>query len=302
MALTFSPDIIRGAMNALFFQKVIQSAPNIVPVCCNIINTNQGYVEFPHLGDVPQLKEWAGPRKITSLGHAKLTVRVLPYEATVAFDRDHFDDDQMGAINMKLSQFAARAANHPVKLFIETLIAATTTPSYDGVAFFSNSHPIRGEQTAVTDNLLAGAGTTVANIVSDLDEAKVYFRRVRDEANEPFTHEVSKMLIIAPPELEQAMLEALFAPINAAGATNMYQGAADLWISGYLTDVNDWYVLNLSESQIKPFVFLNRQPLQVAISGLDRSEWTTNKQVNFGVDYRAGCAPTLFQLAAKIVN
>ena len=300
--LTFSPDLLEDGMRSLLLQKSIAAEPAIIPVLCAVMDSDKATESFPFLGDVPQMQQWDGNRKITRLSHAKYSVTADSFEASLAFSRDDIDDDRLGALRDTFTQLATRAGNHPVVLLVDAIVNGTTNTCYDGAAFFSNAHPARGEQTAAQDNLLAGAGTSVANIQTDLStQIKPFFRRVKDEANEPWSMDVSNLMVCAPPEMEQNFIEVLFANTVQAGGQNMYQGYADLWVSSRLTDTNDYYVFNLGAG-VMPFVFINRQGIQVSISGLDPSVWQNTKEVRVGVDYRAAVGYLYWQCAVKVVN
>ena len=298
--LTFSPDILEEGMRTLLLQRAIDSEPAILPVLCAIIDSNKAEEVIPFLGDVPQMTEWSGTRKITRLSSARYSVVPVKYQSTVAISRDHMADDQMGAIAGKIGQLAQRAANHPVVKLVDAMVQGDSLPCYDGSSFFGNTHPARGDQTTAQDNYLAGTGTSTANLQADLSTMRTYFRRVVDEANEPWSYEVSNLLIVAPPEMEQNFITVLFANTVSTGGQNMYQGMADLWVTPRLSDVNDWYGYNLGAG--KPFVFVNRQGIQTSIAGMDPAVWMNSDEVKVGVDYRAGIGYLYWQVACKFVN
>lgn len=297
--ITYHPDLLVEGMNAVFFGSMIEADPAMLPVLCNIIPTTKRTTEMPKLGDVPQLSEWKGKRKITKLSRAKYTVIVRDFEATLEIDRNDVDDDQIGGIMMKVRELGDRAANHPIKLLTEAIENGDTNATYDGVSAFNNSHPARGEQTSTQDNLISYSGSTVANFQTDLGAAKAAMRRFVDEANEPFTQNVSNLLAVVPPELEQTAVQVLFAQTFSTGGENTYQGQADLWVNPRLTATNEWYLFNIG-LRIKPFAFMDRQAVQVSTSGFDRSEWQATKSMKYGVDYRAEVGYLLWQLMVKI--
>lgn len=296
---TFSPDLMREGLQTFLLQRMIANEPNIVPVLCVVINSTKNQEEIPLLGDVPQLKPWLGNRKITRLTHAKTTVKPAHYEASMAFERDHFADDQYGVLGSLLNQMAIRAAHHPIKLVSELL--ESNGVCYDGAQYFSNTHPARGEQTAAQDNLGAGTSTAVAGLQTDIALVKTWFRRVVDEANEPFFETAENLLVIAPPELEQAFIQVLFLQTLSTGGQNSYAGMADLWINHRLVDPNDWYVFNL-DMGMKPMVFVNREGINISTKGLDPTVWSNTREVVVGVDVRYGVGYLMWQCGYKFVN
>lgn len=298
---TFSPDLFQEGFQTFLLNKVMANEPAIVPVLCEIINSNKAEETILHLGDVPQMSVWSGDRKITRLSHAKYSIRPSDFQASIAFSRNHLADDQYGALSKLLGQLAQRAAHHPVKLLVDAIVAGTTAVCYDGSPYFGNTHPARGEQTATQDNLLAGSGSGVANLQTDMATMRSHFRRIVDEANEIIFEDVSNLLVVAPPEMEQDFITVLFINTLSTGGENAYAGMADLWVSGRLTDTNDFYGFLLGSGPM-PFVFVNREPLQVSSTGLDPSQWANSKEVIVGVDYRAAVGYLAWQCAVKFVN
>ncbi len=303
MAFTKNDTVVLRGLRGEFFRKRIAMDNPIIDLIAMRVKSNNRSEDYGWLGDVPQLRSWKGGRKITVLTDAVYNLLNEDFEATLAFDRNDFRDDQTGQFAVRVRQLAERAANHPVALMITNIIngtSATLGLGYDGVSIYNNAHPARGDQTAAQDNLLAGTGTTTTALRTDLNAAITALRRVVDETGtEPFSDDFDSLLVFAPPELELNWREVLFAAIISQ-TTNVMANRADLWISARLTDVNDWYLMNVG-SEVKPFIFQEREPLK-AESVVDGEGPFMTRKILFGVSARYAAGMGFWQLTNKTVN
>lgn len=294
--ITYSPDLLLEGMNALFFSQVVQAADlSLINLLCHTIPTDKRQVDMPKLGDVPQLTEWVGNRKISRLSRARQSVVVRDFQSSITFDRNDLDDDQMSGLQLKINMLAERAANHPISLLIQTINSGTANTTYDGAAMFS-THPARG-LSGTFDNLQASSGNTSANHKTDFTTGKTLFARCKDEAGEPFLENIGQLLVIAAPEQEMSWMEVLFANLISTGGSNVFTGLADLYISARITS-GEFYMVNIG-SVLKPLVFVTRQGLETAAEGLDRTKLKMNKQVTYGVDVRYAMTYAFFQTMIK---
>lgn len=289
---------LEKGLRATFFRRRIAMDNPITDLIATRVRSNGADESYAFMGDVPQMRQWTSEgRKITRLSDVKMTVTNVDYEATIEVNRNTLNDDQVGALPARIRDLAVRGANHPVKLLADTLVNGTTNTGYDAVAFFHDAHPARGEQTSSQDNLLAGTGTTSAQLKTDLGSAIAAMRKFVDEAKEPFVESVDDLLVVAPPDIEVAWREALFAAIISQ-TTNVLVGRADLWITSRLTDANDWYLLNIG-NEIKPLLFQEREDLTFES---DDSNNFMSKKLYYGISARYAASYLLWQYAIKMVN
>lgn len=240
------------------FIKAFVAMQSLVPMLCEEISSDSNLETYGWLGETPAVREFLTEREIRGMSETSYQVQNKEWEATIGVKRTDIEDDKLGALPIRIKGLAARAKQHADKLLFQTIEANGTC--YDGTAFFGNSHTARGEQTAAQDNLLASQGTSVANLKADLALAMAAMRGFVDEAGEPFHPVLGELAVLAPPALEFSFREVLNASFSA-DASNVYQGAAKLIVSPYLTDAADWYLLHLG-GIIKPFIFQNRSPIE----------------------------------------
>jgi phage major head subunit gpT-like protein len=128
----------------------------------------------------------------------------------------------------------------------------TTELAYDGQYFFDTDHPV-GETGATQSNKLTAAlSATTFNI------ARGALRRMKDDSGRPTINRNMDLLLVVPPELENTAEQILEAERDASGATNTNKGKARILVVDWLTDTNNWYLLNVA-GVIKPFVLQERE-------------------------------------------
>jgi phage major head subunit gpT-like protein len=236
---------------------------SLVAMLAEEISSDSNLETYGWMGETPAVREFLTEREVRGMSETSYVVQNKEWEATIGVKRTDIEDDKLGALPTRIKGLAARAKAHADKLMFQTLengSSATLGLCYDGTAFFGNSHTARGEQTAAQDNLLASAGTSVANLKTDLGAAIAQMRGFVDEAGEPFNPVLGELAVVAPPALEFPFREVLNASFSA-DATNVYQGAAKLVIAPHLTDAADWYLLHLG-GIIKPLIFQNRSAIE----------------------------------------
>lgn len=257
--------------------------------------------EYGWLGQAPMMKEWTDERQYKALREYSYKLTNKDFEATLAIDRNTFDDDRIGSVQPRIADLARKAkAAHPRKLFFDALVAGTTDLCYDGQPFFSASHSEGASGTQ--SNLQTGAGTTDANLAADLDKMKAIMKRYKDDVGEPYNEGDFKLGIICPPELEAA-----FKRINAndfivQGVTNSLKGTISyILASGRLTDTNDWYLGNISDDSIKPIIRQIRKAAEFI--PMDKGEDAfKRKKLLYGVDSREVMGYGLWQKMIKVTN
>lgn len=249
------------------------------------------------LGNVPQLTEWLDERKLNGVLDNNYEIPNKDYEATLQVDRNSIEDDQLGAIKIRISDLAIRAKQHPRKLFFETLLAGVTNLCYDGQAFFSASHA--SGKSGTQSNIVTGTGVTLAQLEADFDSAVVAMASYKDDQGEPFSDGEMKLTIVCSKTLAPKFRKLLTADVIDA-TSNTMKGAAEKVISSTRLSGNDWYLVNTA-APMKPFIMQERKA--PAFEAQDKGEKAfMSKKLLYGVDYRVGFGYGLWQYAVMINN
>ena len=298
--MAFNPTVIEKGLNARFAQAMaeFQAARSINPGLMGLALTtpsNGAYEKYGWLGAMPAVKQWIGMRNSKEFESYDYTIKNLDWEASTPVFENDFDDDQTGSYAMISQMLARRIGVHPEKLMIDLLIDGTSKLAYDGVAFFSDASAPR-----VNDNLLAGTGTTLAQMSADLTAAKIAMSKFVDDQSEILN--ITADTIVCPVSLEdnfRRLVDSTTDPTaTATGTFNPFSGKYTIIGDARLDadDVNDWYLCATREV-VKPFIYQNRQ------NGRSTMEKTNHtKQWVFGADYRSNAGYGIPQLAIKTVN
>lgn len=112
------------------------------------------------LGQIPQLREWIGPREVKNLTAHGFTIHNRKFESTVSVPRDNISDDKLGVFKPAFSEMGQLARTHPEELVMGLLGKGFTTPCFDGEPFFSENHPSKdrnGDDITVSNTSSGGA-------------------------------------------------------------------------------------------------------------------------------------------------
>lgn len=271
---------------------------DVMPIIMETTSTSDSE-KYGWLGEVPQLREWIDERTLSGLKDFDFSIPNRDYEATLKVNKNVMDDDQLGAVKIRIRDLAARSLTHPRKLLFDQIAVSTVDLGYDGVPFFSASHPESGTNQ---DNIITGTSGspyTTAQFKVDFIAARARMRGFQDDQGEPRNEGDLDLLVVAPQGLEGVIDEILLA--NEIGSTtNTLKGAAKKLISSRLPSDEDWYLFDTS-GEVKPFVFQKRSP--IVFESQEKGERAfMRKELLFGVDYRAGFGFGVWYKAIKINN
>ena len=282
------------------FMKAFNNGENPADVMPMIMQTRStsDSEKYGWLGQSPVMSEWTDERKLKGLLDFNYTLPNKSYEATISVDRDVMEDDQLGAVSVRVQDLAVKARNHVRKLFFDAVVAGTTELAYDGVAYFSASH-VEGEsgtQSNIEPVTLAGASWTVAELKTAFIDSRARMRGFKDDIGEPWNEGEMDIIIVGSPDSEGVIDELLLAN-EISSTTNTLKGAARKLISSRLSG-NDLYLFNVAGT-IKPLIWQTRRDIEfVALEEGERA--FMRKQLLFGVDKRDGFGYGLWQKAVKI--
>lgn len=97
---------------------------------------------YAWLGAFNSLREWIGDRHLNGLTVSGFTIVNRDFENTVTVHRNDIDDDRIGVLSGAFRMLGESAAMHPDELVFDLVRNGSTQPCYDGVPFFSASHPL----------------------------------------------------------------------------------------------------------------------------------------------------------------
>lgn len=249
---------------------------------------------------IPQLRKWVGDRILQSASLRSYILKNDPFELTIALDQFRIEDNKIDSFKPVVQSMAEQAKKWPDAL----LFAPTTAQvpgalpnganaiTYDGVGFFSASHPVN------IDNAAQGTQSNYASSGKALTPANYGFARQTMRAfkgADGLPLQVNPKLLVVPPALEtnakQILQEEFIAPSAAvySGAANTVQGnpfygTADLLVVDDLGGQDaTWYLLDNTKS-IKPFLMQLREPAKFVMKDRpDDPAIFSRHEVQYGV-------------------
>jgi len=253
--------------------------------------------KYGWLGEVAQMSEWVDERKLRGLADYDYTIPNRDYESTLKVSKNAMDDDQLGAVKVRIRDLAARAKTHKMKLTMDALVAGTVDLGYDGVPFFSASHPESGtNQSNISDLNIAGSAYTTAEFSTAFKQARAQMRAFTDDQGEPRNEGELSLYIVGSPDVEGVVDEVLSADQISSG-TNTLKGQAKKIISSRLTG-QVCYMIDASGS-LKALVNQTRQGIK--FESLEKGERAfMRKDLLFGVDNRVGFGYGLWSKAIQM--
>jgi phage major head subunit gpT-like protein len=103
----------------------------------------------------PKLREWIGDRVVKRLAKSGYVLVNRDFEGTVAVQRNHIQDDQLGVYGPMSRELGQSATEWPDELVFSLLPKGFETECYDGQNFFDEEHKV-GDETV--SNMQDGAG------------------------------------------------------------------------------------------------------------------------------------------------
>ena len=273
-----------------------------------------GYNAVP----IPQVWLRGDARSEKGFGEFHKTVYVYDYELTLTWhENDEADERLADGLVSRVREGAARLANWDELALLDLmqgsaayLHPATDFTAYDSHPLYSSSHATR-----TGGNVVSGSGVATAqDIKTDWFKVLAAFREMTDTEGEPYwrdTLDQARLLVVAPPHLEEVMTEAFEASMILPAGSNApvpnvlpKKARTDLVIWERLsTSNNDWYVFLTGVGDATPFLKLDRQAVRTRTWDFDNSDWSAQtKMKGMGFDIRAGYGVLNFHTTVQVNN
>ncbi|MBF0422778.1 MAG: Mu-like prophage major head subunit gpT family protein [Magnetococcales bacterium] len=141
------------AFSAMFNKGLRDAKPQWQSIA-TMVQSSSASQEYGILGHFAQIEEWIDERHTVAMKQHGYTIRNKMFAGTVEVRRTDIEDDQYGIYSPLMEELGRASAIHPDKLVFGLLKDGTSGKCYDGLPFFSASHPT-GKTTA--SNLTTGA-------------------------------------------------------------------------------------------------------------------------------------------------
>lgn len=257
------------------FLAALEAWPSQYKKLCTVVPSDGASEKFPWLGAPPAVREFIGPRHLARIAETTYTVYNKKWEASLRIDQDDIDDDQLGALNIRIQQMAEYFERHKDELVMGTTIpGGTAALCYDGQYFYDDDHsdPEATYTTSQDNNLTANITTTSSPTVVEFDatlqEVLGALRGFKDGNGKPVNPPGAKIWMEGNPTFETIF--AKFAESNILGLDAATNATDNIWkgrIAGYI--LNPWdsntdrVRFHILDGTVKPFIFLDRKAMKL---------------------------------------
>jgi phage major head subunit gpT-like protein len=300
---TYNPSLLlRGTLNAFLRDLAGAEQQSFVPLIASVIPSDGNKETYGWIGESPVMSEWDGEVHFIPMSDTSYEITNKKYATGIVISRDDLADDQLGGFPLRVNQLARGVVAHRNSLLINALINGTTNTGHDGAAFFSNSHPARGQQTAAQDNLLAGTGTTTAQIQADIVSALVALMGFLAENGEMFHDMPSRFVLVCHPARLAQVNEALYAQLISNTSNVQLRGfTIDPLYTPRLSDTNDWYLLHVG-SALRPLILQDREAVTLETADNASEAYFAREQIEYKLRGRYAVGYGHWANAVKVVN
>lgn len=278
---------------------------------CTEVPSSGEFSTYGWFAKMPALREWIGDRVAQNLATYSQIVTNKAYELTIEVDRPKIEDDAYGIYTQQFQMLGVQAKRQPDVLMASVLRNGQSTACWDGVNFFSATHPnsyFTGQITAATQQNYWSTG--LALTLDNYQTMRSTMMSYVGEDGLPLG--VTPNLLVVPPQLEvtaRLICESKYVGITPMGGITMvgqsenplFGSAKVLVVPQLSADSTTWYLLDTTKP-IRPFLYQNRKsPELVMRTNVDSEPVFVRNQFQYGVDMRGAAATALWFLAAKAV-
>jgi len=151
-------DALRVGWMGAFLQS-LEATPAFYPKIARIVPTSNRTVVTGGFAMQGQLRKWTGDRQFQGGKEDAYTLSHDPFEYSWEVKRIDIEDDTLEMYSGMFAEAGEIATQGKDTMFFDMINDATTTVGYDGVPFFSATHPVTiGSTTTTQSNYLPGAG------------------------------------------------------------------------------------------------------------------------------------------------
>jgi phage major head subunit gpT-like protein len=201
------------------------------------------------LGAFPRLKKFLGEVNIKNIAANRYAIPNDEYEATVSVKEAHVETDQYGIYNPMFEMAGFKGATHKDEIVFNLLTNGFTTLDYTGKNFFdTNKLHNPGDKKSGTFSNKGTKKLSAANFEAAVQSLK----SIKDAEGAPLGIGLKLLLVVAPGN-EHVARRILNAELINGGETNVNKGTAELLVSPYLSNADQWFVLEVG-MPIKPLI------------------------------------------------
>jgi len=188
----------------------------------------------------------------------------------------------------RIGELPQVAGEHPYELALDMLEvgdASTYGTCFDAQNLFDTTHDY-ATAAGTQSNLLTGTGTTVAQLLTDLNSALAamngfnYQQGGTGNSKKRKLNKNRKLLVVCPDEL-YASFEAIRTQTFINSTENNWKGRFEI-VSRPFTDTDDWYLINVDNSdRLSLFLYQIEKPVALEYPTVNDESYKNNKRFHW---------------------
>ena len=278
MALDTAKAVAASRSLTAKFNRESSAVKTWYPTIATIAPSDGADESYGILGAMPSVREYLGDRQYSKLRGATYTLANKEWEVSLEIEKKDIADDRLSLYDGALTSLSQRAARHPDKLLMQTIVNGESTVCFDGQYFFDTDHS--WGSSGSQDNDLTGAAATgtqptVAEFLASYETMRAQMLSFVDDNGEPLHEDVitgmdsgMQFVALVPPEFETVAKTAFNQTLKGNGESNIILDRPTVCCSTHLTSAAKWYLFRV-DVPLKPFIFQAREPLASTTAGMD---------------------------------
>lgn len=290
-------DAANKTFKAIFVEQMeLGGEGELVQAAAMFTRSKAKTVEYDFLFDFAEMEEWAsGERKIANFKARNYSVPNVRYALGITVDRVDIESEDLGLYEAKFRNLVDRHFVKRRQIMANLLLNgdASGNNGYDGVEFFSQSHPTE-DGSGGTQSNLADANTPLTQ--DNFDAAWEAMAQLQNERGEPL--DVMPNVIVVGPQNYATARDLFQVSTLSGGGQNPVFEAVRVIREPRITDLS-WYLLDTTKV-IKPFIVQEADALELQTLTDANDEFVIMKDGYFyGLRARYAIAYGFWQFAYK---
>lgn len=285
----------RAARDALLYnlqQADIGLARELVDEVPSDTNLEQ-YDSFSPAPAVQDLQD--GPHETATGVSFQLNITNVTWGVSMSFNKDRFDDDNLGAFQNNIGMLGTRLANQFFERITLRLFQGDINASYDGSNFFANAHnDWTGDNALTTVVAAADAVPSLAEMETSFDDALASMLEFTDARGLPIHYDDQNLVMVGGPRMRRIMKRIETGSLRTNGETNTFQGESRVLITPHTEDtsIQKEYILAKTTPGMRPLIYQNRSGIKdgVDVDDIKRTVtyWAEQRyEIGYGKAYSA---------------
>lgn len=271
--MPWAPDNLRTKGAKSTFHQRIEAGPTVWDkhVQTETSTTNKETYVWP--GFTPRPREFLNSRQFVGMRDFTYDVTNGEHELSMIINRTHWEDDQTGLINARMSEMAEVWSEYKDFLFAALLASGNSgADGYDGTDFHHTDHSAgtvgQTNDNDLTANLTTGTAT-VDEALTIISTVRQGFYAMLDDVGRPYNNQaIQNVQAIVPTGHERPFVEAMNQTFTTDGTVGgLTNVIGNKWLSGVqampqLSAADELYFSALGSDR-KGFIYQTRMPLEI---------------------------------------